>query len=451
MKKYIIFCAAAIMAAAACSREPIAVEEPEVLPEGPISVTLVSGFPETKTELGIGSDNKLHPYWSAGDNINLVRIPDPEDLDDSFEYDEDDEYYYYQFSGDVSQRSRSARFSGSVESTGQYRAFYPERTDVVDKWGDMSKAGPFLNEYYPAFGFKIPTIQYPTSTSFDKSADFLVSAPFTIPENDFPLSLGTESPDIPISFTRANAILKVKFNPTGELSGMLANQKVREVSFNTSGSVMNGEGGEPMKSPRTRAESYDIDDNYTGLTGDAFYIFSYAGDVDSFDVNESDSYIMDYGNNWVFAKYTDDTAYEILSQDAETATYFMVFPSILKNCVDEYEGTIYEGLPIRVETDDYVIYREITLPSSGVALQPSVVTTLNITLSTDNAEVLRKGISFNHSETTLIAGDGEFVDLNATEVYFPNNIDSDEDFQEYFTVNAPEGISLRYVSFPDFG
>ena len=452
MKKYMLLCAAAIVAAAACTREPVAPEEPEVLPEGPISVTLVSGSPETKTELGIGSDNKLHPFWSAGDNINLVRIPEPEDLEYLFEYDEDkDDYVYYLFTGDASQRSPYAEFYGSVESTGQYRAFYPERTDVLDEWGYLSKAGPFLNTDYPAFGFNIPTVQYPTSTSFDKSADLLVSAPFTIPGFLHPI-LGTENSNIPISFTRANAILKVKFNPTGELSDMLANQKVREVSFNSSSSGMNGDGGEPRNAPRTRAYSFDSEDYEAGLTGEAYYIFSYAGDPDSFDVNESDSYAMGYGIDWVFAKYTDDTAYEILSQDAETATYFMVFPSILKNYVDEDDGTFYEGLPIRVETDDYVIRREITLPSIGVALQPSVVTTLNITLSNDNAEIVRKGISFNPSETTLIAGEGEYVDLEATEVYFPKNeIYSEEAFQEFFTVTAPEGISLRYVEYGEVG
>ena len=108
----------------------------------------------------------------------------------------------------------------------------------------------------------------------------------------------------------------------------------------------------------------------------------------------------------------------------------------------------WEGLYIRVETDDYVITREIKLPSVGIALQPSVVTTFNISLTEDNvSEFVQKGISIDKSEMELMPGDGKFVDLKAEVLSFPRNtIYSNTDFQEYFSV-SPADFSLRYVEY----
>ncbi len=480
MKKC-LFIAAALLAAVACSREPIIPEEPiDVIVEenGPIQVTLVAVNPETRTELGV-DDNLVKPFWSYGDNICVVKVPnvDPDaGIDENFEVDENDEdsrFIYHGFTGNVTetqQRSLSASFSGSVTAPGQYRAFYPEHTEEVvteecewdgETWTEtyIKESGPCLkwdDSDQPSISFSIPWIQHPTSTSFDPTADLLVSNPFNI-ETAGSQTLGsnTQNSEIPINFTRVNAIVKVVFNPTGELRTLLQGEKVKRVSFNTmgSGSMGDAEGMGMYNSP-TRAEIVDNFDNQIGLTGDMVYSFPYFHDSDlaSFDVNEYDYYSSDgWAREFVVAEYTDDTAYEILSQDDETATYFMVFPSILQNYYDYYDGTFYEGLPIRVETDKYVITRDIKLPDTGIALQPSVVTTIKINLKLDNVDIEQKEITLSKSETTLIPGDGEFVDLVANEITFPKKIKSNAEFQQYFTVTAPQGISLSYVDATDVG
>lgn len=446
MKK-ILLLASVFLAAVACSREPVAPEEPVTEQVGPIQVTLVTGEPETRTELGYAG-NKLKPFWSADDNINIIRIPNSDESEE-YEMDEYEDYVFHLFESGLTQSSLSAVFTGEVDNGGQYRAFYPDRVEGVDRWGNPVIDGPMLDEEFNALRFTIPTVQYPSSTSFDKRADLLVSAPFKIP-NKIPNSgsntLGAAASDIPISFTRPNAIVKVVFNVSGSLRNRLENQKVRRVSFNSFGNGMGPEGGEMMMSvPQTRASVMDNDESEVGLTGDVLYGIPYVAPSETYNCNETDSYQFHPwmgSDSFVFAEYTDETAFDILDSDA--AVYFVVYPSILKN--EEYEGTYYGGLPIRIETDGYVITRDVRLPSSGIALQPSVVTTLNITLSNANAVVAEKGISFDKNETTLIPGDGEFVDLKANEFYFPRNtIESAEDFEEFFTVSAPDGISLGYV------
>lgn len=451
MKRF-FFIAAALLAAVACTREPVIPEKPEepvVEQRGPIQITLVAGEPETRTELGY-DNNKLKPFWSTDDNINIIRIPN---LDESEEYemDEYEDYVFHLFESGLTQSSLSAVFTGEVDNEGQYRAFYPDRVEGVDRWGNPVIDGPMLDEEFNALRFTIPTVQYPSSTSFDKRADLLVSAPFEIPNSDSN-TLGAAASDIPISFTRPNAIVKVVFNVSGSLRNKLENQKVRRVSFNSFGNGMGPEGGEMMMSvPQTRASVMDNDESEVGLTGDVLYGIPYVAPSETYNCNETDSYQFHPwmgSDSSVFAEYTDETAFDILDSDA--AVYFIVYPSILKN--DEDEGSFYGGLPIRIETDGYVISRDVRLPSTGIALQPSVVTTLNITLTDSNAEVVEKGISFDKNETTLISGGGEFVDLKANEISFPRNtIYSSSDFEEYFTVNALEGISLRYVEYGEVG
>ena len=449
MKRF-LFYAAALIAVAACTREPVIPEDPEepvVEQSGPIRVTLVAAEPETRTELGTDYGT-LQPYWSVGDNITLVRVPDDEDDDDDFER-VDDDYVYHLFSSELSQKSLTARFTGDVDYGGQYRAFYPEQTSFY-RWGDEILS-PRLDGY--SIAFNIPTVQHPSITSFDPSADLLVSAPFEIQAGDSQ-AVGAEAPDIPISFTRVNAIVKVEFNPTGDLRNKLAGQTVRRVVLGYYSSPEGEEDG--YMAPRTRVNflSDSEDDEGHGLTGQVYYIIPFIHDleeIEEFDANYYDECWVDEDESYsgVVAEYLDES-YTIVDPDnPQAATYFIVAPSIMKNT--EYDGEI-EGLPIEIYTEDYVIRRNIILPDNGIALQPSVVTTLIITLSNSNAEVVKKGITLSKSETTLISEDGEYVDLQANEITFPRNtIESAEDFETYFTVNAPEGISLRWVEYGEVG
>ena len=450
MKKNLLM-ASAFLAVVACSREPVVPEEPVTEQTGSIQVSLVAGEPETRTELGY-TDNKLKPFWSTGDNINVIRIPDPNDDEDDYEWIEEDEgeggyYNYHLFESDLTQSSLSAVFTGEVDNEGQYRAFYPDRVEGVDRWGDPVIDGPMLDEEFNALRFTIPTVQYPSSTSFDKRADLLVSAPFEI-QNHGQSTLGAATSDIPISFTRPNAIVKVVFNVSGTLRNKLENQKVRKVSFNSFGGGLGPEGGEMMMSaPQTRAFVLDNDEDEVGLTGDVLYGIPYVTHDETYNCNETDSYQFHPwrgSNSSVFAEYTDETAFDILDSDA--AVYFIVYPSILKNVEDE--GSFNGGLPIRIETDGYVITRDVRLPSSGIALQPSVVTTLKINLTEDNLiEFEKKGICIDQEEMVLMPGDGRFVDIEPMGMYFPRDvIDDNDDFQEYFAV-TPADFSLRYVEY----
>ena len=454
--KRLLFLAMTFAAMAACSREPIISSDLEE--HGPevdrFKVTLVAGNPETRTEVFSDGDGSLKPYWSKDDNISVVFIDGNE-----FEWDPDDDYYYWHhpFTSRLTERALSAQFTGTVSKEGQYRAFYPANVWVKDEDEDYYyQVGPCLEwnwDDLPCISFTIPTIQNPSATSFDPNADLLVSAPFEVSED--------YNGEIPVRFTRANAIVKVKFYPSGDLRTMLAGQKVRKVSFNTMYDIQEGGEYADFYAPRTRAvivDNDDNDDNELGLTGNAYYSLPYIESLDEYNVNVDDRYTIE---NWssrpyVIAQYTDDTAYDIVSDDPETATYFIVFPSILQN--DEYEGTYDEGLPIRIETNDYVITRDIRLPSGGIALQPSVVTTLSINLTLGNASIEQKGISFKKNETTLIPGDGEKVTLLANNISFPSyEVRNAEDFYSYFTITAKNALGedcsnfvrLRYVTDED--
>ena len=464
MKK-IFFLATALLAAAACTREPVVPEDPVLSEEpiieqtAPIQVTLVAGNPETRTELGFVG-NSLKPFWSKDDLISVVWIP--ESQDDNFEEDPNGgSYWYHPFNGPT-QKASKATFTGSVNQGGQYRAFYPAFEWVQEVYDDEIYAysvGPNLDQfedyddvtenwvYFPCLRFTIPSVQTPTATSFDPKADLLVSNPFTV-ENKGDASLGNGNTDIPIHFSRVNAIVRIKFHveETDPLFETLTDEQIRKVAL---GAYSGGDIKKAKVSPGTRAQIVDNDDDPHGLTGDVVYMLPFVDDLEQYDANVDDSFIVSGAySDYAVAQYSDDTAYPILSNDTETATYLIVVPSILKN--EEYDGMLY-GLPIMVETDNYVIRREITLPPSGIALQPSRVTTLNITLSENNTEVVNKGISLSKSETTLIPGDGEYLDLEANEIAFPRDIYNATEFQQYFTVDAPAGVSLRYVEYGEVG
>ena len=404
MKK-LFYLAAILLAAAACTREPVIPEEPDVNPNGPIEVTLVAGNPSTRTELGYEND-QLKPFWSNGDNITVFRVPNyagDEDMEDE---------WAHLFTGDVTgDRAASASFTGSVYSDGQYRAVYPEMFNwnwYLDYTWDKD------DNQISQIAFFLPSIQEPSPTSFDPQADLLISAPFSIDsEGDY--LLGSENNAIPINFTRPNAIVKIKLNPTGSLRNRLAGQKVRKVVLGEYSEM--GGGGEVSKVvPQTRADYLDNDGNYHALTGRMYYNFPYVSDLDAFDVNVDDKYLPGDQYYYALAQYSDETAYDITSDDGEIATYLIVAPSILKNTeVWAYNEDMGDwaptgelnGLHIQVETERFIIDRVIKLPSNGIALQPSVVTTLNITLNENNSDtdVHEKQIAFGESDYTIFPED----------------------------------------------
>ena len=447
MKK-LFYLAAILLAAAACMREPVIPEEPDVNPNGPIEVTLVAGNPSTRTELGYEND-QLKPFWSNGDNITVFRVPNE---DEDFEYEWD-----HLFTGDVTDnRAASASFTGSVSSEGQYRAVYPEMSNynwnwyLDSDWDDDVKISQIC--------FNLPSIQEPSPTSFDPQADLLVSAPFSIDsEGDY--LLGSENNAIPINFTRPNAIVKIKLNPTGSLRNRLDGQKVRKVVF---GEYSEWGGGEVSKVvPQTRADYLDNDGNYHALTGRMYYNFPYVSDLDAFDVNVDDKYLPGDQYYYALAQYSDETAYDITSDDGEIATYLIVAPSILKNTeVWAYNEDMGDwaptgelnGLHIQVETERFIIDRVIKLPSNGIALQPSVVTTLNITLDENNKDtsVHEKQITFKESDITVFPSSLSpfcWEELVLTSSDFEFNYDDLEDAEWTFSYDGIAVVNTEYAEF----
>lgn len=414
MKRF-SFIAAAVFAVVACSREPVAPEEPEAIDQsGSIAVTLVTDSPSTRTELGY-VNSALKPYWSGGDAVTVVKVPTFTN-GDGFET-ENYSYVFHHFNGNIGvddDPAPTAIFSGSVSVGGQYRAIYPWR-DMDYNW-DLDYTYDAEDRQVPTIEFYIPSIQEPSLTSFDKRADLLVSAPFEVASGDH--QLGDDNSEIAISFTRVNSIVKIKLNPVGtDLRRNLTGQKVRRVVLGEY-SESSGAGGGELNAPRrrTRADYTDNNGRSHGLTGRVRYTFPYNSNVAGYDVNRDDEFFaLGLSNSNVMpfavAEYPNE-AYDILTTNSEEATYLIVAPSILKNSVystyvNGVEETITEGLHVLVETDNYIIERNIVLGSNGIALQPSVVTTLNITIDENNSDTIvhEKEMSFEEPEQVFFPSD----------------------------------------------
>ena len=372
MKK-MLYLAIGLLAAAACTRQPVIPEEPETGKIFLTNVTLVAGMPETRTELGI--DPQL-PLWSAGDAIDVVRIGTPE-------YDEYNCEIVHPFFSGLQEAAGQASFQNEegdpVELGQTYWAAYPRGDYDYMGWKGVEFFGYTDDKYYSYLEFTLPQEQYPTPTSFDKDADLLISKPFTIKSADYDETSNTAT--VNLEFTRMNAIVKVVLQDktNNGQGGQLNGQTVEKVVLG----YLDTELGDISYAPAaTRVKMDDGDGYYTTLAGD---IRVDLGEDGSFEYS-----IDNYGGNGVAAFYTTDTEYAIGQSGA--ATYLVVNPCILKNEVDDQDVS---GLRVLVETKDMIIERYVDLPADGVALQPSRMTTLNIGLFDDGVKqthIVGKGI-----------------------------------------------------------
>ena len=412
MKK-LIYLSAAFLAVIACSREPIVSdisEGSETAKNGSFKVTLVAGNPETRTELG-DDHGAVRPFWSKGDCISVITLPG------SASYNE-----YYTFVGELEDGGRSARFSSEDGQFATFIACYPQSHKLYtdDGWNSDENGRYFFNpeiDLYSEYGylyFNLPAVQHPGLTSFDPEADFLLSDPFDITEDDVVPETDDEGnviggkATIDVAFTRINALLKLKLLDQTS-TNWLGNQTVRKVTFGASLPSSGGDVEEPAYAPaRTRAEVWDhIDDDYSanhGLAGWIEYRFPTSEEEDGF-------YFGSAGIGYVTAEYTDATAYQI--KNTQAATYLSTIPCILKNYEYQYWDendnlvSFCDGLYVRVETDDYVVERNITLPEEGIALQPSRLTTLNVKLYDDGKNgttVQRIGMTLNKESVSMKPG-----------------------------------------------
>ena len=349
MKKY-IFLAIAFLAAA-CTREQIIPEEPEIQVEnGPVSVRLIAGSPETRTELGYDNDD-LKPYWSVGDALGVTKLPVSE---------EDCRNDY--FPSTLGQASLTGAFEGKLYAGNNYYAYYPY-TAQVGYPGNLESSFLVMGYQYVDYVFILPTIQYPSPTSFDKDADLLISKPFTVVETT--TSNVDIVQEINLEFTRVNAIVKVVLD---DHTGFLDGEDVYSITLG--GEVQSSGWDYPDKAPQTRAEFEGPRYEPNGLTGAAIYEFDPGCEFGFF----MDDYeeIKDYVTADYASEEDGGNGFYTIGDDEEAA-YFIVFPVIVKN---DWNG----GLPITIETEHYHITRNVPLPEDGIALQPSRVTTLRIGL-----------------------------------------------------------------------
>ena len=434
MKK-ILYTFAALLFFAACTQEQVIPEEPVIGPvtepaDGLVSVTLVADSPETRTELGTLND-KPFPFWSAGDNVWVLPAHVDEVPRDQYG---NAVYPATLFEGGLTQASPSASFTGDLEAGKTYLAFYPDR-EVGDENDINVTSGvyvgynePYGDENYdpfPFLSFAIPTEQYPTRNSFDKAADFLVSAPFTVAADQI-------NPDgkatVNVGFTRMNAIVKVVLHDM-TTGNKLSGQVVKKVVLGESQEMDGGGEYAPAAHAETRAEYFDPDGvECNGLTGSVGVDIGEDGECEYFF----------YGDGGIAAIYTDgsngteNTQYPF-DENGQHTTYFITMPCVIKN---DNSG---HGLRLRVETDDMVIERDVNLPEAGIALQPSRMTTLNIGLYDNGVK-----------ETTIMENGFSFMwyDLEADELHTVSSLSVKEDSYEELFVNLV-GVTLDEENWAD--
>lgn len=265
-----------------CSKsDDVVVNDEDVI----VKATLIAGNPVvdpgTKTEV-----HGTTPYWSVGDAIGVTNGTDSNE----------------KFNSSITSASTTATFSGETVS-GDLYAYYPYST------GGVSTSGASI---------ALSAEQNPSATSFDGSADVLVSKMFTVtPENTTVSGL---------VFKRLTSVIKVVLKDT-------ENQ-------------LNGE--------HPTFVSVEADNNLIGNV-----LVDFAGQSLSLQSNPSKK---------VTANYTEATQFEI---DGTNGAYLVVLPQTLAG------GST---LIVKANTENYYIEKTITIPASGIDIPEGKITTLNISL-----------------------------------------------------------------------
>ena len=193
-----------------------------------------------------------------------------------------------------------------------------------------------LYAYYPynslgvsASGAKveIPVNQNPTATSFDGAADVMISRKFTVDPAGTTVS-GLE-------FARAGAIIKVVFKD------------------NTTGNVITGQ----------HPNIVSITSSTANLVGRLYLNFA----------GQSVGELYGSQSKTVNANYTPITQYSI---DGTNGAYIIVYPQTLATGTD--------NLTITANTEGYSISKTVSVPASGIKLDPGKLTTLNVSINDEN-------------------------------------------------------------------
>ena len=297
MKKiYKLFAISAVSAFAfiSCTQEQVT-DVPTIVndEETGIQVTITTGEPVSKTMISGSS-----PYWCDGDAIGVSN-----GTSTNAKFDEN--------SIDDAETALKATFSGKVGSEGTYYAYSPYTSNGVGANGAK---------------VDIPLTQRPTATSFDGSADVMVSKSFDV-------STTSNTTIENLQFARLGAIVKV-------------------VLIDNS-------------------PSYDLSSQHPttlSLTAEANLVGRVYIDM----VNQELGDLYSGGSVTVTAQYTALTQFAI---NGSNAAYFVVYPQTLA------EGT---HLVLNASTESYNISKDIILPAGGIELKSGKVTTLNISIADGN-------------------------------------------------------------------
>ena len=191
----------------------------------------------------------------------------------------------------------------------------------------------------------LPAHQNPTATSFDGNADIMVSQAFTVD----PASNTVDG----LVFGRLGAIVKIVL--IDGTSVMSSTQHPSTVSMSAASNLA----------------GWVVIDMVNGKVSAPYYNVS----------------------NTVTANYTNETQYAI---DGTNGTYLIVAPQTLA------EGST---LTISAGTEDYIIEKEITVPSGGINLLPGKVTTLNISLTSSHISAKSASAVYELYTSAITEGD----------------------------------------------
>lgn len=148
--KFAMFVALAATTFTACQKDNT---EPNELGGGKlVKMTFHAGNPEIGTAVRTEMEG-LTPYWSVGDVIGVST---------------DGTTKQAQFTNNATERAQRTTFTGEIETSDVYYAYYPYTSNGLGEAGGNKGAK-----------IDLPSNQSPTATSFDGKADILVSQPIS--------------------------------------------------------------------------------------------------------------------------------------------------------------------------------------------------------------------------------------------------------------------------------
>lgn len=263
----------------------------EIITPSDHHVVLRAGNPEAKLDTRTVM-NGTTVYWNVGDKIGVS----------------DGSKSNISFTSTLEEPAKVSDFESTSSVTGDLYAYSPYTTNGVTSSACVK--------------IDIPSIQNPTVSSFDGSADVLVSKKFTVNEVTTVANL---------EFTRATSVVKVVLKDT---ESKLSDEKLKSLSVTS--------------------DAVDI-------SGRAYLSFA----------EQSLTSIYYNNSKTVTAEFDSDDRFVI---NGSNPVLLSVFPVTLANS---------SKLTIKAETETKTIEKVITLPQD-IILSPGKITTLNVSISSSN-------------------------------------------------------------------